>query len=352
MVPAEELRQIAPPQSFPLDLQARAAWLSRLNEAAGKFYGDEMAAGSDGLLACYEEVRDRPELLPTDPAERTRTYSLLLAVFRLVSARDEAAGDAVAEWLAIHMPDMEPSVRHLPPALAKRAAQVARSVGPQVVLSAPGPECDRDWLLVVDGLALLPAAESLLPPGDHAVWYECGPLRSWVRRIRLTEKLHLDPPALPLEGMLVPGAQTPSYRDDLPADLKGRVAADLARRTGSSAILLVPDRGDALLVSPDGRSSLVAPDEGRYFVDGRSFAQDRTSPMAVARWILLPSAAAFLAGGVASNLHYNRQIERMDHGTLDLRSDADAWRYTAIGGYAAASATFTTAVLLFLLDSE
>ncbi len=350
-VAADDLRKLVPSDSRPLDSQARAAWAARLDEAASKYYGDDVAAGTEGLLACYREVRDRPDLLPTSPSDRARTYALLLAVFRLEATRDAAAGDEVATWLAIHMPDMEPSVRYLPPALADRAQQVARNVGPHVDLVTPAPECEGDWLLMVDGMALLPAARSPLPPGEHAVWYECGPLRSWVRRIRLTEELHLDRPDLPLEGMLLPGAPAPTARDDLPAELKGRMAADLARKTGSTGVLLVPHKGDALLVSPDGQSRPVRPDRGRYLLDDPTIPSDPVSSMAVARWVLLPSAALFLAGGVASNLYYNHQMDRMDQGTLDLRSDADAWRYTAIGGYAAASATFTTAVLLFLLDS-
>jgi len=351
-IPPAELAGSVPPGAHPLVDEHRSAWLARLNDAGTKFYGNDVAAGTTGLLACFEEVKDRPDLLPSEPADRARAYALLLVVFRQENGRDPAAGDHVAEWLAVHMPDMQPSVRHLPPPLAERALEVARSIGPEVNLLAPEPACEGDWLLVVDGLALLPAPATPLPPGDHMVWYECGPLRSWVRRIQLTEEHRLAPPEMTLEGGLHTTGDSVTAREDLPQELKGRVALDLARRTGSSGILLLPDSGDALLVTPDGESRTLRPRDGRYFVDFRSFSSRRTSPMAVAGWVLLPSSALLLAGGVASNLYYNHQMDRMDLGTVDLRNDAEAWRYTAIGGYAAASAAFTSAVLLFLLDSS
>jgi hypothetical protein len=335
----------------------RAEVLALMNSGESDFYGENSEQGKEKLLAGFLTLRRQPSLLPEDPGERDSLYRILLIVLRIEWEREKAAGDDVARWLAAHLPEQIPSVKRLPPIVAGRASAALEEVRRGAVrLSAPLPDNCGTGNLRMDGAVLgaLPIAGRAVPQGSHAISFECGDRRSWVRTISLTEKVTLVGPEVTVEHLLRLGpagmelsAGTVELR---PAQLGARLAVSL----DVDAVLMVPaDRtSPASLAGPAGETTILfGTHRGQYLVAPAQVFHPRGQWMKTAKWTSLVAALLSGVGGASANMAYNERIDSMSHGTVDRRAEAQPWKSAAIAGYSVAGAVAAAAITFFVLDA-
>lgn len=385
---AEELRGRLPADLRSLDEAERTALAARVVDGQRLYAGEDIEAGGRILVEAFARYRERPELLPQAPEERGRVYRALLAALRVSAMQDPGSEQLLCDWLASHLPDQSPTVKLLPPVLeAKASDAVERAAAAAVPTSfgrpAGGPGQSR---LFIDGrdAGPLPARELRLPPGEHAVWYECAGRRSWVRVVRIGEAgtdsvgtpsgekvsspgprsqdvSHGGNAALQAEPALENGVRlSPADISVTPGqdrDLLERAAGSLRVSFGVDGVILVPEGNEDRAVLAAGHGAwavdpILPPAAGqppRYSV-ARGDLEPGFDWMLAGEVALISAGAGLLGMGIWANEEHNNEIAAMDGGLTDRRTQAARWKDLSIGSYAGAGAAFAAAAALVALD--
>jgi len=273
----------------------RGAFLAGLLAAEKQFFGDDPDTGARSLESAFARVREHPELLPTSEEDREAAYRALLALAKSVWARQGAQHKSLCRWLAVHMPDRQPSVRLLPPALEAVASdEIVRASETSIEISMPRPEgtSPRDGCrLLVDGrdVGPLPVRSAKLAVGLHAYWVEClGKQQRGERSGSGAEAKHLDVQGT--EADRAAGARSWLRRTEivsggpLPAPSVAEESAILIERTkdSTSGVSAAPSAGSgAVGAAPSAETG------GATSVNAYADAEPDT--LAAAAWRLAPS---------------------------------------------------------------
>jgi hypothetical protein len=349
-LPPEAVSASLPSGTYSLAPGARAAFVDRLAEAEKRFYGDEIDRGQAEMAQLFEQVQRQPDLLPTSPDARARAYATLLASLRVQWGANPDLGRELARWLAVHMPDQQPSVRQLPPALEAVASDAiaAASRGTVPVAAArPAAAVTVTCRVFVDGrdLGELPLAGVAVPAGRHAVWSECGASASWVRIVDVAA-----PGALPtgdpaVESLLrlgdsdlglVPGGE-PEAVDELARRLAPTLRADgvVLADLGYQRLVLGTNYRAFDLKEPVVEPSSLGPGTDWYLVGGLGLVAASGALLAVALW---------------ANAEHEDAIAETNTSYVDRRPEAADWESLSIGGYAGAAGALAAATTLLMMD--
>ncbi|MBM4370635.1 MAG: PEGA domain-containing protein, partial [Deltaproteobacteria bacterium] len=317
-------------------------WDARLAEGEELFHRGDAAPATEALEAGFRSLELHPELLPAAPERRAAVYGSLLVLYRL---RTEAGGasEALSEWLAVHLPDQDPTVLRVPPLVeaalsGRRDAVRARTAILTAEVLGPGA-----WEVYVDGRRLgeAPLRRVEVPAGRHVLELrrEGGP-GSPVRDLVLgagSRRVVVEPG---LEEALVLASDRPAaLREGLAQPARVRGAAWLARAAGAEAALVPGPGGHPwLLVVPGGGFVRPLPEEG---VTAAALAPPgRWRP-----WTALGlGIAATLAAGTAGVLAGLRDQEVRELNRAPFEDTRPGIRALETGAWAAAGAALALAL--------
>lgn len=301
------------------------------------YYKGELDAAVQALEAAYAPLEAHPEWLPPEASRRGTIYQHLLVLYRLRAERGDD-GRALADWLALHLTDQDPSVLSVPPmveaALSGRRDAVRSRAGLLTVeVRDPG-----DWEVYVDGrrVGAAPLRRIELPVGLHAVEIREGGDGAQVRH-RIIEpgenRVVVEPG---LDRTLVLAADRPAaIRGDAALPSKIRAAGWLTRAADAEAATLTfGDAPGGLLVVPGG--GFVRP-----LPDGALTARALRPPGRWRPWAALGlgigAAVAGAAAGALSGLR-NQEVRDLNaapfHDTRPRiqRLEAGAWGALGVAG--------------------
>ncbi|MFH1530699.1 MAG: PEGA domain-containing protein [Pseudomonadota bacterium] len=232
------------------------------------YYGGELDAAAQTLEAAFVLLEGHPEWLPPDGGRRGVVYRRLLPLYRLRAERG-GDGEGLADWLALHLTDQDPSVLSVPPMVeaalsGRRDAVRARSALLSVEVRAP-----EEWEVYLDGrrLGAAPLRRIEIPAGLHAVEVRREAESSWVRHrvVVAGENRVVIEPALDRALVLEEGRGA-AVNGAAPLPLKLRAVGWLAMAAGAEvAPLLLKESGEVLLVVPGGGFVRPLPDGGVTF---------------------------------------------------------------------------------------
>ncbi len=273
-----------------------AGSMDALARGEALYYEGELGAAAEALEAAFAPLEAHPEWLPAEAARRRVVYQNLLVLYRLRVARG-GDGEALADWVALHLTDQDPSVLRVPPMVeaavsGRRDAVRARAGLLTVEVRDPG-----DWEVHVDGrrVGAAPLRRVELPAGHHAVEIRGGGDGTLVRH-RIIEpgdnRVVIEPD---LDRTLILAAGAPAgIRGDAPLPRKIRAAGWLARSVDAEAAPLAPGgAGEELLVVPGGGFVRPLPRSGVR-------ADALASPMRWRPWVALGLGLGAVVAGTAA----------------------------------------------------
>jgi len=315
--------------------------LSRLREGDGSFYKGNVEEGKRLLLDAWTYLKENPQSLPSEDAQRAGVYRSLLTLLRVFGKDEPGAFDELSHWLAIHMSDQTPSVVLLPPVLAAEASKaVEQASRAQVLVSSPAPEsCMSAAVLHADGRAIagLPASGQRLVAGDHSFHVSCDGAASWARARELSQDLTLEAPDMEIEPAVCISKDSLAVHPSVSNETRVMLATRMARWLDVDGVVLVPPRSN----------------EG---VEGLVIIESDVTPSPWPRILTWGSLAmsAGLAGCAAwAAERHNDEIDRMATGVIDTRDRASNWQDVSIGclvGSGAMFAVFSTLLAIDVLD--
>jgi len=294
-----------------------------------QYYSGELDAAAESLERAFARLEDHPEWLPAAAEHRIAVYKRLLALYRLRVERGGEGRD-LADWLARHLTDQDPSVLSVPPMIEAALSGWRDAVRARSALLSVEVRDEADWEVYVDGrrLGVAPLRGIELPAGLHAVEARWDAESSRVRH-RVLEpggnRVVIEP-ALD-RALVIEEGRAAGIRRDAALPLKIRAAGWLALAAGAEAAPLSPEDGRGrLLVVPRGRFVRSIPegpvDVGALRPPGRWRA-----------WTALGlGISAVTAGTVAAVLAglRNREVRELNEGYHDTRPrirrlEAGAW---------------------------
>ena len=259
------------------------------------FKGGELDAAYQALEAAFARLEGHPEWLPADAAGRAAVYRHLLALYRLRVERG-GHGTDLADWLARHMTDQDPSVLRVPPLVEAALSGRRDAVRGSTALLTVEVRDPGEWEVYVDGrrVGTTPLRRTELPAGFHAVEVRKETEASWVRhRILEPGENHLViEPGLDQTLVLEEG-QDATIDQTAALPLKIRAVGWLTLASGAEAARLLLDDGSALLVVPGGGFVRPITDKGISLASLRPPGEWRP-------WTALGLAVAAAAAGTAS----------------------------------------------------
>ena len=304
--------------------------LGALARGEALYYAGELDAAAQILEEGFALLEGHPELLPSEGSRRCSAYKHLLILYRL---RAERGGDgkSLADWVALHLTDQDPSVLNVPPMVeaalsGRRDAVRARTARVSVEVREDG-----EWEVYVDGRRVgeAPLRRIELAAGLHAVQARRGSDASRVRHRVLNagdNRVVIEPS---LDRTLVLEEGRPAALDagaSVPRRI--RAAGWLARSAGAEAALLrLEDRGEDLLVVPGG--GFVRPLAGREVGVRALRAPGRWRPWA-ALGLGIGAVAAGTVAAVLAGLR-NQEIRALNAAPFQdtrpriRRLEAGAW---------------------------
>ena len=259
------------------------------------FQGGQLDAAYQTLEAAFARLKVHPEWLPADADGRAAVYRHLLALYRLRVERG-GRGTDLADWLARHLTDQDPTVLRVPPLVEAALSGRRDAVRASTALLTVEVRDPGEWEVHVDGrrVGTAPLRRTELPAGFHAMEVRKGTEASWVRhRILEPGENHLViEPALDRTLVLEEGQKATIDRTAaLP--LKIRAAGWLTLASGAEAAPLLLDDSAALLVVPGGGFVRPLSDQGISLASLRPPGKWRP-------WTALGLAVAAAAAGTAS----------------------------------------------------
>ncbi len=286
----------APGSLVPRSLGASA--LEALERGEALYYKGELDAAAQGLEEGFAALEGHPEWLPAGGSHRAAIYTRLLSLYRI---RAERGGDArgLADWVALHLTDQDPSVLSVPPlveaALSGRRDAVRARVGLLTVeVRDPG-----EWEVFVDGrrVGAAPVRRIELPAGRHAVELRSGPQRSYVRHRVLgagDNRVVIEPA---LDRSLVLAA-------DRPAAVAAEAALPMKIRAAGWLALAADAEAAPLVLGGSGEDLLVVPGGGfvRPLPDGPLSVQVLRPPGRWRPWVALGLGLCAVAAGTVSGV--------------------------------------------------
>ncbi len=261
------------------------------------FQGGELDTAFQTLEAAFARLMVHPEWLPADAAGRAAIYRYLLALYRLRVERG-GQGTDLADWLARHLTDQDPSVLRVPPLVeaalsGRRDAIRSRTAFLTVEVRAPG-----EWEVHVDGrrVGTTPLRRTELPAGFHAIEVRKGTEASWVRHriLKPGENRLVVEPALD-RTLVIEEGRSATIDRTAALPLKIRAVGWLTLASGAEAAPLHLDDSAALLVVPGGGFVRPISDEGVSLASLQPPGQWRP-------WTALGLAIAAAAAGTASGI--------------------------------------------------
>ena len=135
-----------------------------------QYYSGELDAAAESLERAFARLEDHPEWLPAAAEHRIAVYKRLLALYRLRVERGGEGRD-LADWLARHLTDQDPSVLSVPPMIEAALSGWRDAVRARSALLSVEVRDEADWEVYVDGrrLGVAPLRGIELPAGLHAV---------------------------------------------------------------------------------------------------------------------------------------------------------------------------------------
>ena len=289
--------------------------LVALEEGEELYYKGELDKAAEVMEGSFHRLVGHPEWLPVPAADRRSVYRRLMVLYRLRSERD---GDdrGLADWLALHLTDQDPSVLSVPPRVeaalsGRRDAVRARTALLSVEVRDPG-----EWEVYVDGrrLGAAPLWRLEMPVGLHAVEVRAGDECSWVRH-RVLEpggNRVIIEPALDRSLVLEEGRPAAlNAQASLP--MKIRAVGWLAQAAGAEiGSLFLDDPDEGLLVVPGG--GFVRPMGAGQISLGTLKPPGRWRPW-VALGLAIGAAAAGTTAGVLASMH-NRSVRELERSPI------------------------------------
>jgi hypothetical protein len=270
-----------------------------------------------------------PSLLPRDEEAREALYGALLLLYR-IEWMEGRPDEGLADWLALHLPDQEPSVAQVPPELeARLAAAKTAQAAPRplrVRLDREGSEC----VVYADGLLLGGGSNMVasLSPGAHWVQVDCaGASLPLLRRVSAEGELRVRPQ---LERQLSRCGGTLCLAPHPDPEVTQANAAIAAAAAGAEGAVGFDATGGGTYYPVSGTwSRRLNLKNGKLVVD--PVPPGRRTRHWLALGGLLGSAAA-LGVGVLYNLEYNDLMARTNRGWEDHRAEGDrALALSALG---------------------
>lgn len=357
VLPASEIRKRIPRGVRSVLASKQAEVASLLREGEKMYYGTDVEEGRRRLLRVWEVVKANPHLLPSDPSERKGVYNSLLAVLQIYSSQDAESFDKMARWLAVHMPDMTPSIKWLPPVPAAAASRaVEEAQGMRVRISSPVPaSCTSQAVLHADGLPIgvLPVSNLSIVAGTHSLHVSCEGSSSWARSLELSDDTLLEAPDMSIEPLVIVTSDGVAILPGLKERDKAGLGLRMARWLDVDGVALVPiedPKAAAVIATPHRPATLVAPGSGGVYRVEESHVSPPFWTSPVVTWGTLGLSAVLTGCGVWAAERYNDELARMRFGLLDTRPQAQQWKDLSVGCYTGAAVFLAAFGALAALD--
>lgn len=334
-----------------LDEDERLKMLGQLTESERLFFSETPEKGQEAMAQVWSALQRHPEYLPASSKERSAAYRVLVTWMRLQPEGSPARAQ-VAEWLACHMPDQEPSVRSMPAEEELRAAQaVERARRESVMLQAePASGCETPASLFMDGVEVgkLPLHGVPVPKGEHAFWAECDGRRSWVRIREVAGATRLPSFRLEKEPLLSLHDSSLTWNDDGMLEEHRDLLRSVASWSGMEAVAVPGAEEEALWFASARRAVRMDGASGQPLEVEESLEDDWTLV-----WLGAGAAAsslALLGGGLYATDRHNTLVDEMNTGTVDHLREIDQWKERGVAMYASAAALGVAALSLWIVD--
>jgi hypothetical protein len=346
-VEGDNVRLLKPPSAAGLEPPAEAGVaLDRreLSRATELFFKGDLEGARGPLDRLRQTLVANPARLPRDEQAREDLYAALLLLYRIAWMQG-GPDEELANWLALYLPDQEPSVAQVPPEMearlahARGAQQGARPL--RIRLDPGGPECS----VYSDGLLLGGGSNMVhnLTPTAHWLQVDCeGRSLPLLHRVTSDGELKLRPQ---LEAQLTTcgGALCLSPHPD--PEVARANAAIAAAAAGAQGTLSLDAQGATYTPVSGTWSRRLPLRDGRINLDAVPPARHARNWLALSS--LLGSAAA-LGAGVYFNREYNDLMVQTNRGWQDRRAEADQALALSAVGYGLSALLLSSAGLLYL----